>query len=87
MNVVTSLLLQTLMSAYKAHQGVATTVSTHGDLTGALVPEDISCLAMKEHVQVGTWLHKESLVLGLHQVQSEAIHRSIVFIIKHFYSC
>ena len=54
MNVVTSLLLQTLMSAYKAHQGVATTVSTHGDPTGALVPEDMSCLGMKEHVQVGT---------------------------------
>ena len=83
MNVVTSLLLQTLMSAYKAHQGVATTVSTHGDPTGALVPEDISCLGMKEHVQVGTWLQKENLVFGLHEIQSEAIHRSIVSIIKH----
>ena len=72
--MVTSLLLQTLMSAYKPHQGVAMTVSTHGDLTGALVPEDMSCLAMEEHVQVGTWLQKESLVLGLHEVQSEAIH-------------
>ena len=82
--LLTSLLLQTLMSANKAHQGVAMTVSTHGDPTGALVPEDMSCPAMEEHVQVGTWLQKESLVLGLQPVQSEAIHRSIVFIIKHF---
>ncbi len=62
MNVVTSLLLQILMSVYKAHQAVAMTVLTHWDLTGALVPEDMSCLAMEEHVQVGTWLQKESLV-------------------------
>lgn len=84
MNVVTPLLLQTLMSAYKAHQGVAMTVLTQWDLTGAPVPEDMRCLAMEEHVQVGTWLQKESLVLGLHEVQSVAIHQSIVYSIKHY---
>lgn len=51
--LVAYLLLQTLMSAYKAHPGVAMAVLTQGDLTNAPVPKDMCCPAMGEHVQVG----------------------------------
>lgn len=74
------------MSVYKAHQAVAMTVLTHWDLTGALVPEDMSCLAMEEHVQMSmnaaatpmaavTFVSTLQAATGVHAPQVTDCHR------------